>query len=227
MIPVEVPADAALSHDPAAPVSATVMVAHVAGKLCHDFSSPAGAILSGLELLNDPSSQDMRADAMSLIEASARKLEAIIAFARVAYGSATSSERFDKSELETWARGVFNHMRAELVWDVEPQTLDKPQARALLNLAQIGGATLPTGGVATVSVRIDDGDLLMVAECKGPRARFRPEVAAGLRGDLAGDGMAGLWIQAYWLRQIVMENQGLIACDAGEERVFVTVRVPA
>src|SRR5215217_3275631 len=34
----------------------------VAGKLCHDFISPAGAISSGLDLLKDPTAQDMRDD---------------------------------------------------------------------------------------------------------------------------------------------------------------------
>lgn len=227
MIPVERSADALPTEDLSDAVPTGDLVAHVAAKLCHDFISPTGAIMSGLDLLNDPSAQDMRADAMSLIEASAKKLVALVNFARVAYGAATSAERFDKSELEALARGVFDHMRAELVWDVEPQTLDKPQARALLNLAQIGGASLPTGGVATLTARLDDGDLLLIADCKGPRARFKPEVAAGLRGERPGDGLAGLWIQAYWLWQVVTANQGLLACDTAEEQVIVTVRVPA
>ena len=50
------------------------LAALIAGKLCHDFISPAGAIGSGLDLLKDPSAQDMRDDAMGLIEASARKM---------------------------------------------------------------------------------------------------------------------------------------------------------
>lgn len=228
MIPAERPEAAdADPFDPSPPVEAGDLVSHVAAKLCHDFISPTGAIMSGIDLLNDPTAQDMRADAMGLIEASAKKLVALVNFARVAYGAAASAERFDRSELESLARGVFEHMRAELVWDVEPQTLDKPQARALLNLAQIGGAALPTGGVCTLSVREDDGDLLMIADCRGARARFKPEVAAGLKGERPGDGLAGLWIQAYWLWQVVTANQGLLACDTAEEQVIVTVRVPA
>ena len=42
------------------------LAALVAGKLCHDFISPAGAISSGLDLLKDPTAQDMRDDAMGL-----------------------------------------------------------------------------------------------------------------------------------------------------------------
>ena len=39
----------------------------LASRLCHDFISPASAIVSGLDLLEDPDSADMRDDAMALI----------------------------------------------------------------------------------------------------------------------------------------------------------------
>jgi len=47
------------------------IAAYLAARMCHDFISPASAIVSGLDLLEDPSAQDMREDAMSLIAASA------------------------------------------------------------------------------------------------------------------------------------------------------------
>ena len=46
----------------------------LASRLCHDFISPASAISSGLDLLDDPSAQDMREEAMGLITSSAKKL---------------------------------------------------------------------------------------------------------------------------------------------------------
>ncbi len=102
------------------------LAAHLAGRLCHDMISPVSAIVSGLDLLEDPSAQDMRDDAMSLIEQSARKLAAILSFARVAYGSSASAETFDPRDLEGLTRGVFSHVRAELDWAVEIQRLDTP-----------------------------------------------------------------------------------------------------
>src|ERR1700761_2914798 len=87
------------SAEPAKP-DTVMLAAQLAGKLCHDFVSPSGAIVSGLDLLRDPSAQDMREDAMGLIEASAKKLVAMVHFARVAFGASTSAERFDAKELE-------------------------------------------------------------------------------------------------------------------------------
>jgi histidine phosphotransferase ChpT len=139
------------------PIAAPDLAAQLAARMCHDYISPASAIVSGLDLLDDPSAQDMREDAMNLIGSSARKLVALLAFSRVAFGASASAESFDARELERLTRGVFDHVRAELDWAVQAETLDKPAARALLNLAQIGASALPTGGVARVSARLEDG----------------------------------------------------------------------
>jgi phosphoribosylformimino-5-aminoimidazole carboxamide ribonucleotide (ProFAR) isomerase len=59
------------------PMDGAELASLIAAKLCHDFISPSGAIVSGLDLLNDPTAQDMRDDAMNLITDSARKMVAL------------------------------------------------------------------------------------------------------------------------------------------------------
>lgn len=203
------------------------LAAYIAGKLCHDFISPSGAIVSGLDLLKDPSAQDMREDAMALIEASAGKLVALVHFARVAFGAATTAERFDPAQLRGLAEGVFASIRAELDWDVQVEALGKPQARALLNLAQVAGGSLAHGGVATVRVRGSGGALSMTATAAGPRARLKPEAATGLRGELLTDGLAGQWVQPYWLARTVSDCGGSLEVETAEDRIDIRVRMPA
>ncbi len=204
----------------------TALASFIAAKLCHDFISPSGAIVSGLDLLKDPSAQDMREDAMALIGASAEKLVQIVNFARVAYGAATTAERFDAAELEKLVREAFSHMRAELAWDVGVGVFEKPAARALLNLAQIGGGALPTGGTTTISVREDGDTLRMVAESRGPRARLKAEALTGLKGEALTEGLAGQWIQGFWLYEVVREAGGELEAETGEEMVRLEVRIP-
>src|SRR6185369_8820536 len=144
------------------------VAAYLAARMCHDFISPASAIVSGLDLLEDPSAQDMREDAMSLIAASAHKLADQLAFCRVAFGASASAETFDVRDLEKLARGVFGHMRAELDWTVESPSVNKPAARALLNLSQIAGAALPTGGVARVRAVQEGASTAIAIEAAGP-----------------------------------------------------------
>ena len=209
------------------PPRGTAMASFIAAKLCHDFISPAGAIVSGLDLLKDPTAQDMRDDAMSLIESSAGKLVSIVNFARVAFGAATTAERFDAAELEKLVGDDFAHVRGDLAWDVSVQTFEKPAARALLNLAHIAGAALPMGGTAALSVKQDGDDIVMVARSEGRRARLKPEVVTGLKGEALSEGLAGQWIQGYWLSEVVREAQGSLDADLGEEIVTITVRIPA
>lgn len=209
------------------PFGTTDLASHIAAKLCHDFISPSGAIVSGLDLLRDPSAQDMREEAMGLIESSARKMVAIVHFARVAFGAATSSERFDANELRSLAEGVFDHMRAELDWAVDVQIFEKPEARALLNLAYLGGGALPTGGTATVAAKRDEAGLLMAIEARGPRARLKPETQVGLTGEQLTDGLAGQWIQAFWLSQVVADAKGTLELETDQDLVKIRVRLPA
>lgn len=219
----EQPAAAVIA--PALPNQAD-LAAHLAGRLCHDLISPVSAIVSGLDLLDDPSAQDMREDAMNLIAQSARKLAAVLSFARVAYGSSASAETFDPHDLEILTRGIFSHVRAELDWAMGEERLPKPAARALLNLAQLGATALPTGGTAHLSLRTEDGELAIEMKAQGPRARLRPEAQSGLRGEAATEGLPGQWVQPYYLAVLVADAGGRIDSEIVEDCVTVTARLP-
>lgn len=203
------------------------IAAYLAARMCHDFISPASAISSGLDLLDDPSAQDMREEAMGLITTSARKLTDLLSFCRVAFGASASAETFDVRDLEKLARGVFDHMRAELNWVVETPAVNKPAARTLLNLAQMAGAALPTGGVAKVQAVQEGGSLAIAIEATGARARLRSEVLAGLQGQPLGEGLHGHWVQAYYVHLFVGDAGGRVFADVQEERVIFAATLPA
>lgn len=206
--------------------SSTDLATLVAAKLCHDFISPAGAIVSGLDLLNDPSAQDMRDDAIGLIDQSARKMVALVHFARVAFGAATTSERFDGRELQTLVAGMTDGGRAVVDWRVEDRAFSKPQARALVNLGYLTAAALPAGGTAVIASRIDGDALVLEGVAEGTRARLKPEAAVGLSGRPLTEGLQGQWIQPYWLWLTVHEADGSLDVAADEGRVVLTARMP-
>jgi len=218
------PSTSRLAHAPAAP-KPYELAAHLAARLCHDFISPAGAIMSGLDLLNDPEAQDMRDDALRLIAASSEKLVALLAFDRVAFGASATAESFDLRELEKLTRDVYAHGRAELDWAIEGESLTKPVARVLLNLAQIGAGLLPRGGVARMSVAEADGETEVVVRAEGQTVRLRPEVADGLNGLPLGDGMGGHWVQAYYLKGLVDGENGAIEIETAEGVITIRARL--
>ena len=214
------------AESPAPVVRPAELAAFLAARMCHDFISPASAIVSGLDLLEDPSAQDMREDAMSLIAGSARKLADMLSFCRVAFGASASAETFDVRDLEKLARDVFGHMRAELGWTVTPLAVNKPAARALLNLAQMAGQALPTGGTAKLTAVEEGGNLVIAIECSGPRARLRPEVLAGLRGEPLGEGLHGHWVQAYYTHLLITDAGGRVFAETSEDRVVFAAAAP-
>lgn len=208
--------------------STAQIAAFLAARMCHDFISPVSAIVSGLDLLDDEDAQDMREDAIGLIAASGRKLADLLAFTRVAFGASASADTFDPRELESLSQAVFAHQRANLVWTVEPASLDKPSARAILNLAQMAGAALPMGGEARVRAVSDGATTVIAAEAVGAKARLRPEVEAGLQGRPLPDGMLhGHWVQAYYVHLFVKDAGGRVLVESGEEKVTFAATLPA
>ncbi|WP_313013702.1 histidine phosphotransferase ChpT [Brevundimonas sp.] len=209
------------------PVDGTELATYVAAKLCHDFISPSGAIVSGLDLMQDPAAQDMRDDALALIEQSARKMVALVHYARVAFGAATTSERFTARELESLLVGMTQGGRATLDWRIGEGEFSKPQARALTNLAYLTVGALPMGGSAVIQSRVEDGFVYLEGFAEGSRARLKPEAAAGLAGERLTEGLAGQWIQPYWLWLTVTEAGGALHVKVEDGKVALVARMPA
>ncbi|MFI4935140.1 MAG: histidine phosphotransferase ChpT [Caulobacterales bacterium] len=203
------------------------LAARLAARLCHDFISPASAIVSGLDLLDDPTAKDMRDDAMDLIAASARKLTAMLSFSRVAFGASAQAETFDSAELERLAQGIYAHVRPELAWTIEPQPVPKAEARTLLNLVQLAAGALPIGGIARVERRAPPGRTLLGVEARGPRARLHPEVLGGLMGEPLGEGLGGRWVQAYYLHALVKSAGGMLQAQAADDLVMLSASLPS
>ncbi len=228
----QIPRAMTVSDDPTSlaaadlPAGGAELAAFIAAKLCHDFISPAGAVMSGLDLLDDPSAQDMRDDALGLIRQSAAKMVALVHFARVAFGAATSSEQFSGAELHGLVAGLTEGGRAVLDWRVGEAAFTKIQARALINLAYLTVSALPMGGTAVVTVRREDGHLLLVGSAEGARARLKPEAVVGLRGERLTEGLAGQWIQPYWLWLTAREAGGRLDVATEEGRVALMARLP-
>jgi histidine phosphotransferase ChpT len=217
----------AFAPEPESPrVAPEELAARLASKLCHDFISPAGAIVSGLDLLDDPSAKDMRDEAMDLIASSARKLVDQLSFARVAFGAASGVTLFDCAEMERLTRGIFAHVRAELDWAVAPASLPKAPAQVLVNLAQLAANALPLGGVARLEATHGPEGFVVSAIARGPKARLAAEVQTGLSGGPLGDGLGGRWVQAYYVYVLTAAAGGRIEAAASEELVTLRAILP-
>jgi histidine phosphotransferase ChpT len=67
------------------------LAALLCSRVCHDVISPVGAIVNGLEVLEDEKDESMRGFAQDLIKKSAKQASARLQFARLAFGAAGSA----------------------------------------------------------------------------------------------------------------------------------------
>jgi histidine phosphotransferase ChpT len=151
---------------------------------------------------------------------------ALVNFARVAFGASASAERFSGAELRALVEGLTDGGRATVDWRVEDADYSKPQARALVNLAYLTAAALPSGGAATVATRRDAGGLVIEGVAEGARARLKGEAVAGLAGRPLAEGLPGQWIQPYWLWLTAHDAGGTLTASAEDGRVSLTVHMP-
>jgi histidine phosphotransferase ChpT len=177
-------------------------------KVCHDVISPVGAIVNGLEVLEDDSDPAMRDIALDLIKRSAAGASAKLQFCRLAFGAAGSAgATIDTGDAEKVARAMLETEKTKLDWTAPRQFLPKNKVKLLLNLCQIASATIPRGGHIEVAL-IGDGEGAGVrVSVKGTNPRLQPHFAELLAGDLAEAKVDAHTIQPYYA--------GLVARECG------------
>src|SRR5258708_29289003 len=82
------------------------LAALLCSRVCHDLISPVGAIVNGLEVLDDSPKPEDRDFALDLIRKSAKTASARLQFCRLAFGAAGSSgAQNDLGDARTMSKG--------------------------------------------------------------------------------------------------------------------------
>ena len=93
------------------------LAALLCSRVCHDVISPVGAIVNGLEVLEEEKDADMRTFALDLIKKSAATASAKLQFCRLAFGAAGSAgASIDTGDAERVTRGLFGDDKIKLEW---------------------------------------------------------------------------------------------------------------
>src|SRR5512142_3275994 len=92
--------------------------AFLVSRVCHDLVGPLGAVVNGLEVLEDERDAAMRADALKIVTSSAAQALARLQFMRIAFGAAGSAgAELDLGEVNRLIGGLLNGGRLTLEWD--------------------------------------------------------------------------------------------------------------
>jgi histidine phosphotransferase ChpT len=125
--------------------------AMLVSRVCHDLVSPVGAVVNGLEVLEDERDAGMRADALKLVASSAEQAAARLQFARVAFGAAGSAgAELDLNEVGRVVKGLVNGGKVEIDWQAAPLNWPKDWAKLLMNATVLAIDSLPRGGLVKV-----------------------------------------------------------------------------
>lgn len=159
------------------------LAALLCSRVCHDVISPVGAIVNGLEVLEDDNDASMRDFALDLIRKSAKQASARLQFARLAFGAAGSAgASIDLADARRVVAGMFQDDKVALSWSAPQALFPKNRVKLLLNLVPIANAAIPRGGALTVEVTGDAEACAFRLVAKGTNARIPPHVEALIAG---------------------------------------------
>jgi len=160
------------------------LAALLCSRVCHDLISPAGAIVNGLEVLEEKDSdEETKTFALDLIKRSARTASARLQFCRLAFGAAGSANaQIDLGNAQAMARGFIEDDKTKLTWNLPHALLPKNRVKLLLNMLIIAGQTIPRGGTLTVDPLGEGETMGFRISASGLNARVPHAVPALLEG---------------------------------------------
>ncbi|MGN6462557.1 MAG: histidine phosphotransferase ChpT [Pseudolabrys sp.] len=157
------------------------LAALLCSRVCHDLISPVGAIVNGLEVLEEEKDEETQQFALELIKKSARTASAPLQFCRIAFGAAGSAgAQIDTGDAESITRGFLEDEKTRIEWSVPRALLPKNRVKLLLNMMLIAAQAIPRGGKIAVA---GEGDGFSIM-CTGTNAKVPAAIPPLLSAEL-------------------------------------------
>ena len=207
---------------PSSPIAigALDLAALLCSRVCHDLISPVGAIVNGLEVMDEDKDEETKVFALDLIKKSAKQASAKLQFCRLAFGAAGSAgAQIDLGDAEKVARGLLGDDKTTIVWNLPRELLPKNRVKLLLNMLLIAVGTIPRGG--TITVDPTEGGKGFRLTAAGLNARLA-EATAGLLVGSPAHPVDAHGIQPLYTGILARDCGLTVAAAAERESVVVT-----
>ena len=198
------------------------LAALLCSRVCHDLISPVGAIMNGLEVMEeDKNDTETQTFAMDLIKKSARTASAKLQFCRLAFGAAGSAgAQIDSGDAEKVTRGLIEDGKTSITWNVPRVLMPKNRVKLLLNMVLIATQTIPRGGMISIDP-IGEGEAMSFkVKASGTNAKLPQAVPALLKGEAGDHAVDAHAIQPFYTG-LLARNCGLTAGIAAEGEAIV------
>ena len=207
---------------PSSPIAigALDLAALLCSRVCHDLISPVGAIVNGLEVMDEDKDEETKVFALDLIKKSAKQASAKLQFCRLAFGAAGSAgAQIDLGDAEKVARGLFGDDKTTIVWNLPRELLPKNRVKLLLNMLLVAVGTIPRGG--TITIDPTEGGKGFRLTASGLNARLA-EATAGLLVGSPGHPVDAHAIQPLYTGILARDCGLTVSAVAEHESVVVT-----
>ncbi len=175
------------------------LAALLCSRVCHDLISPTGAIVNGLEVLEESKDEETKTFALNLIKKSAKGASARLQFCRLAFGAAGSAgAQIDLGDAENVARGFIEDDKVKITWNLPRLLMAKNRVKLLLNMLVVAGQAIPRGGSLTVDPVGSGETMSFRIAAAGLNARIPHAVPGLLSGGAAGDPIDAHAVQPYY-----------------------------
>jgi len=202
------------------------LAALLCSRVCHDLISPVGAIMNGLEVMEDGKDEETSKFAMDLIKKSAQTASSKLQFCRLAFGAAGSAgAQIDTGDAEKVTRGLMEDDKTKLAWNLPRVLMAKNRVKLVLNMMLLAAQAIPRGGQLTVDP-VGEGETMgFRVSATGLNARVPAAVPPLLAGGSSEHPVDAHAIQPFYT-SLLAKNCGLTvdmaAGDAGT--VLVTAQ---
>jgi histidine phosphotransferase ChpT len=196
------------------------LAALLCSRVCHDLISPVGAIVNGLEVLEEDKDEETKTFALDLIKKSARQASAKLQFCRLAFGAAGSAgAQIETGDAERVARGLIEDGKTTIAWNLPRELVAKNRVKLLLNMLVVAVGAIPRGGTLTVEA-FENGYRILAS---GLNARLNAATAELISG-APGHAVDAHAIQPVYTGILAKECGLALTAAAEGETVVVTAR---
>jgi histidine phosphotransferase ChpT len=167
-------------------IGALDLAALLCSRVCHDLISPVGAIINGLEVMEEDKDEETKTFALELIKKSAGQASAKLQFCRLAFGaSGSAGAQIELGDAEKAARGLLEDGKTTLVWNLARALIAKNRVKLLLNMLVVASGTIPRGGTLTADA-MGEGYRVTARGLNARLAPATPDLLAGTPAEPVG-----------------------------------------
>lgn len=206
-------------------LSALDLAALLCSRVCHDAVGPVGAIVNGLELLDEDDSPETQALSLDLIRKSSRQASARLQFARIAFGAAGSAgSAVDLGYAQQLTAQFMQDEKVSLNWNTPRLFVEKNRVKLLMNLVVIALASIPIGGTIDVTMEGDAENPEFSIIARGPKPRLSQHVLDLLAGKSETGTVDAHGFQVFYTGEIARTCGMDIGVSVDEAQVAIIAK---